>query len=142
MIPTMPVAAPIRPSDDEINDRWCDGVPSDEDDHDPARIEAIFDLALRKTYSIGYGQRYSPGDIVTFEIEVFNQGSYVADLIEITDYFPTAAFTMSIRTGLHGRGRHFEYTTVTRILNSGPQSMKMNYALRGLTTWYLGDSNH
>jgi uncharacterized repeat protein (TIGR01451 family) len=61
----------------------------------------------------------SPGDIVTFEIEVFNQGSYVADLIEITDLFPTAAFTLvdsDWTTAVVGTSN----TTTTRILNSGP----------------------
>ncbi|MCB0611567.1 MAG: DUF11 domain-containing protein, partial [Lewinella sp.] len=65
--------------DDVINEDGKNG--GDEDDHDPAQISVvqIFDLALRKTVNTtATPGPYSPGDDVTFTIEVFNQGSVSA----------------------------------------------------------------
>ena len=72
--------------DNEINN----GV-GDEDDADlePLQVE-VFDLALRKT--INTTQTDNPlvaGRFVTFDIEVFNQGTINAQQIEIIDYIPT-----------------------------------------------------
>ena len=70
--------------DDNING----GGPSaneDEDDHDPATIP-LFDLALNKV-EMTMGP-YTIGDIVTFQIEVFNQGNITATNIELIDYIP------------------------------------------------------
>ncbi len=72
------------PWDDEI--AGCGEVfGEDEDDHDPAGIE-IFDLAQIKRTNDPGPFRY--GDLVTFQITVFNQGSLIADNVEITDYIP------------------------------------------------------
>ncbi len=65
--------------DDEVND------PDDEDDHDPEEIE-IYDLALIKTI-VSEGP-FGPGDDVTFEILVINQGNVLASDITVTDYIP------------------------------------------------------
>lgn len=46
-----------------------------------------FDLALEKTLSST--PPFMPGDQVTFDIEVFNQGTLDASNIEVTDYIPT-----------------------------------------------------
>ncbi len=46
-----------------------------------------FDLAIEKTLSST--PPFEPGDVVTFDIEVFNQGTLDATDIEITDYIPT-----------------------------------------------------
>ncbi len=71
---------------------WTECEPGwDEDDHDIETIEIntdVFDLALRKTFS-GSTNVVSTGSIVTFNIEVFNQGQIDANNIEITDYIPT-----------------------------------------------------
>ena len=69
-----------------------DGVAAtDEDDHDPVRIEIIqtFDLALRKTLNIDETTLpLYPGDDVVFDIEIFNQGTIPATNIEVTEYVP------------------------------------------------------
>ncbi len=58
----------------------------DEDDHDPACIE-INDLALRKTTTdVG---PFVPGDIVTYQIEVINQGNTTIHSVGVIDYIPT-----------------------------------------------------
>ncbi len=93
-----PVDIDSQSDDDNTND--IGGTPNDpnqdnvisdpgiidEDDHDPEEVQ-IFDLALRKTVpSTG---PYNAGDIVEFEIELFNQGTVDAYNIEITDYLNT-----------------------------------------------------
>jgi len=61
----------------------------DEDDEDPEDIFVeTFDLALRKTINSSTQQPYVAGRVVTFDIEVFNQGTVDATGIEITDYIP------------------------------------------------------
>ncbi len=78
-------------------DDWIDGdgsgsigsndLATDEDDHDPERVE-IFDLALRKTISDATPGPYSYYDMITFDIEVFNQGNIGAQNVVVTDYIP------------------------------------------------------
>ena len=64
-----------------------------EDPDDPSQHFLIaslcqeFDLAIEKTLSST--PPFVPGDLVTFDIEVFNQGTLDATNIEITDYLPT-----------------------------------------------------
>ncbi len=64
----------------------------DEDDHDYAEVmlsvpvpQDVFDLALRKTTGASL---VSPGTDVTFDIDLFNQGSIDATNITIVDYVP------------------------------------------------------
>jgi len=65
---------------------------TDEDDHDPEDViveVAIWDLALLKTLTLGQSNPVSVGDVVSFDIQITNQGTEVADNIQITDYMPT-----------------------------------------------------
>ena len=57
----------------------------DQDDHDPAGLE-IFDLALTKFYNDPYPHYY--GDVIHFQLNVFNQGSIAVKDIQLTDYVP------------------------------------------------------
>ncbi|MCR9066609.1 MAG: hypothetical protein NXI00_21730, partial [Cytophagales bacterium] len=75
---------------DEINQDGKNG--GDEDDYDFETIEVqiptgIFDLALRKT--IGSTGPYEPGGSITFNLEIFNQGTMDANFIKVLDYFPS-----------------------------------------------------
>ncbi len=70
-------------SDDEIMD---DGT-IDEDDHDVAVIE-ILDIALRKV--VTESKPYRPGQEVTFNISVINQGNVDIDYFVINDYYPSS----------------------------------------------------
>ncbi|MCF8237261.1 MAG: DUF11 domain-containing protein [Saprospiraceae bacterium] len=61
----------------------------DEDDHDKAVvITKPFDLALDKVLSGGQSASVEPGDKVSFDIRVYNQGMVSANNIELTDYVP------------------------------------------------------
>ncbi len=57
----------------------------DEDDEDPAMVY-IFDLALSKVNRDN--RTYDAGEIVTFDIEVTNQGNVDASSFEIADIYP------------------------------------------------------
>ncbi len=48
----------------------------------------IFDLALRTTLSPGQDTLRGIGDVVSYQIQVFNQGSVNATNVQITDYLP------------------------------------------------------
>jgi len=72
---------PFTSTDDEIDDNG----DIDEDDHDPAS-PLIFDLAVIITLEDnGY---YYGGDLVKFDITLYNQGNVDADLVRLVDYFP------------------------------------------------------
>jgi len=85
------------PTDDTVNNE-----NGDEDDQDPEDITVeIFDLALIKTLGAGEDDRLYPGETITFDIEVFNQGTVTAQNIVIEDYAPagltaTGATTLTI----------------------------------------------
>jgi uncharacterized repeat protein (TIGR01451 family) len=77
--------------DNVINENGKTG--GDEDDHDIAPITVDnsitrFDLALRKKPTAGQELNVKAGDIVSFTIEVFNQGTEDATDVVITDYIP------------------------------------------------------
>jgi uncharacterized repeat protein (TIGR01451 family) len=75
----------VNTSDDDNLDGMGPDRKEDEDDHDPAIVE-IFDLALRK--QILTAAPYRSGDLVTFLIEVHNQGNVVAEKISVVDNLP------------------------------------------------------
>lgn len=73
--------------DDDIDGNGKNG--GDEDDHDKAVvITKTFDLALDKVLSAGQSAAVEPGDKVSFDIRVYNQGMIAANNVEITDYVP------------------------------------------------------
>jgi uncharacterized repeat protein (TIGR01451 family) len=57
-----------------------------------------FDLALRKTLAIGQSPYVQPGNVVTYTITVFNQGTVSAFGIQINDYVPAG---MTFDNGLN-----------------------------------------
>ncbi|NNL93387.1 MAG: DUF11 domain-containing protein, partial [Saprospiraceae bacterium] len=58
----------------------------DEDDHDPAILSVrLIDLALLKT---NQKDVYNPGDLVEFQITVFNQGQTSVGELMVVDYLP------------------------------------------------------
>ncbi len=62
-----------------------EATPGDEDDHDVEVVVAPFDLALRNTVDTSATTfPLAPGDTVTFQLEVFNQGRTVAEF-DLTD---------------------------------------------------------
>ncbi|MBK9565291.1 MAG: DUF11 domain-containing protein [Saprospiraceae bacterium] len=92
-----PGGQPNSPADNFVDGNGTgtpgDGASStDEDDHDPERIE-IIDLALRKT--LVTAGPYAYGDLLQFNIEVFNQGNEPMRNTQITDYIP-AGYTFSV----------------------------------------------
>ncbi|HMQ97005.1 MAG TPA: SdrD B-like domain-containing protein [Candidatus Nanoperiomorbaceae bacterium] len=73
--------------DNEISGNGNNG--EDEDDHDQETIVIeVFDLALIKQLDEGQSNIVNPGDTITFNIQVFNQGQIPADNIEVVDYLP------------------------------------------------------
>ncbi|MBK6783166.1 MAG: DUF11 domain-containing protein [Saprospiraceae bacterium] len=66
-------------------DNTINNENGDEDDHDPHQIQ-VFDLALQKVLTTGGPYNY--GQLLTFTVEVFNQGNVTAENIVISDYLP------------------------------------------------------
>ena len=76
-------------TDDAINNE-----NGDQDDHDGATVHVnaplVFDLALRKTLAEGQSGTVARGTLVTYQFEVFNQGSIAAQNVVVTDYLPNS----------------------------------------------------
>ena len=79
----------VNGSGDANNNGTCD-AGEDEDDHDPAVVvieTPVFDLALVKSV-VNPADEYFPGETLTYEITVTNQGDIDATNIVVTDYVP------------------------------------------------------
>ena len=82
------------PGDDGTpEDTVGDGNTSDTnggDDQDPEEVlvDQVYDLALAKTIDPSTPGPYAPGDNITYEICVVNQGTLNANNVEVTDYIP------------------------------------------------------
>ena len=80
------------PDDDPEND------PPGEDDNDDEPL-AIYDLALTKTVQ-GAANSFSVDDVVTFEIEVTNEGNRTVQNVNVIDYVPCGLSTANqVNTG-------------------------------------------
>jgi len=75
--------------DPDETDNATDNTGGDHDDLDPDPVTVVeFDLALTKVLSTAIPPALEEGDIVTFTIDVINQGSITATQIALTDYVP------------------------------------------------------
>ena len=76
-----------KPTDNAINNE-----NADEDDHDISTVKVLTpdsaDLALRKTIASGQKPCIDEGQTITYNIEVFNQGSLSLKDIKVCDYVP------------------------------------------------------
>jgi len=112
-----------------------DGVAlTDEDDHDPERIE-IIDLALRKVL-ITDGP-YAYGDLLHFEIEVFNQGNEPMRNIEITDYIPQGySFSLANNIGWTGSWPNPQYVIAGPLMPEGSTTVNIYLRIEQTTGGY------
>jgi uncharacterized repeat protein (TIGR01451 family) len=82
-------------NDGTVTDDELGGANGDQDDHDIAVVEVgAFDLALRKQLAADQPARVLVGDIVTYTVEIFNQGTVAAANIVVVDYLP-AGFSLN-----------------------------------------------
>ncbi len=79
-------------NDGTATDNVTDNSGGDEDDADLESITIsdmeIFDLALSKSLATGQEEEVNPGDAITYEITVYNQGNVAAQNIQVVDYIP------------------------------------------------------
>jgi|GEM_PF-2128844 len=76
-------------NDGPVTDNALNNESGDEDDSDPAELSLdVFDLALTKV--LAAPGPFASGDLVTYTITVFNQGSLAATQITVTDYLPAS----------------------------------------------------
>ncbi len=54
--------------------------------------DSCYDLALRKTLALGQNDTVNVGSLVSFTLEIFNQGDLAANLFSILDYVDLSAF--------------------------------------------------
>jgi uncharacterized repeat protein (TIGR01451 family) len=75
-------------NDDDVGGNGNEG--GDEDDHDVEVVTVqTFDLALTKALSPGQSTQVQPGDTVSFDIIITNQGEIPADNVTIVDFIPS-----------------------------------------------------
>lgn len=84
-------STPDEDNDDPVVDDVTDGTGGDEDDHDITLIP-VYDLALRKSVDPSTSFPVFIGSDVTFQIEVFNQGTVDATDPSVIDYIDPAMF--------------------------------------------------
>ena len=107
-------------NDGEVDDDKIQNENDDEDDHDIALIP-IYDLALRKTVHSDRSEFYV-GDVVTYMIEVINQGTMDATGVEIADKAQDGLeFLPDLNTDWKPKGEHFEYIPTVDV-NAGDTS--------------------
>ncbi|MFK8104610.1 MAG: hypothetical protein AB8G15_18950, partial [Saprospiraceae bacterium] len=79
----------MNPGNDVEFNNEINNVAGDEDDADLEQIGVkVFDLALRKTLADNADERVYPGEFISFKIEVLNQGTAIAQNIEVSEYIP------------------------------------------------------
>ena len=127
---------PEGPSDDYVGGDGTGPVgggpaTGDEDDADPERIE-IFDLALRKELVTAGPYKY--GQLLEFNITVFNQGNEPATNVQITDYIPAGySFNLANNTGWTGAAPAPTYTIAGPIMPATSQIVKIFLTIRQTT---------
>ena len=95
-------------NDGDVDDDQIANENDDEDDHDIALVP-IYDLALRKTIHSNQSEFYF-GDIVTYKIEVINQGTMDATGVEVADKAQNGLeFLPDLNIDWKTKGDHFEY---------------------------------
>lgn len=88
----------FSPTDDQINDNG----DTDEDDHDPA-VPRVFDLAARVV--IDEDICYYAGDLVQFNVTVYNQGNTEAGRVKLVQYFSSdLVFNKDLSVGWYADG--------------------------------------
>jgi len=91
-------------NDGPAEDDDIDGTNGDEDDSDPEEVFIVepgtFDLALDKTLADGQSSTVAPGEDVTFQLIVTNEGTIDAYNVLGNDYLPSGfTYTASLNPG-------------------------------------------
>lgn len=113
----------------------------DEDDSDPVVVRLRYmDLALRKT---AISEIATPGELVSFKIEVINQGTETVGSFEVVDYFPSVltledenwstsgdnkAFISVDAEGGLAQGESYPLFITFRVNDNGDKKPFVNYA--------------
>jgi len=69
----------------------------DESDFEEVMID-VFDLALQKMLAAGQSNMVNPGDTITYDLVITNQGDIAADNIPVVDFIP-AGMTLDMSFG-------------------------------------------
>ncbi|MEZ5048530.1 MAG: hypothetical protein R2766_02650 [Saprospiraceae bacterium] len=104
----------------------------DSDDYDPAFFPVVqeFDLAIKKLYSswddANTNGVVDPGEKVTFNITVYNQGTLDAIDVVVTDYVPTRMIFNAADNPLWTGGTATEPgTTVSSLAKGGQMTLSI-----------------
>ncbi|WP_165492348.1 SdrD B-like domain-containing protein [Jiulongibacter sediminis] len=97
-------------SNDTVDEDGKNG--GDEDDHDIEVFTVlpepqVFDLALTKRLQTA--GPYNPGDVITFEIEVYNQGNLDANFVQVSDYVPSGLTFLNVTNNWAQSGDTLRY---------------------------------
>ena len=119
--------------EDDGTDVNGDGI-TDEDDHDIEAIN-IVDLALKKTLAVS--PPFTMGQLIPFEIEIFNQGNVPLDSVVIVDYI-AAGLTFSMANNpdwVMNSGNAF-YTYDQRLMpgDSATVTVQLTFAMPAVPT--------
>jgi uncharacterized repeat protein (TIGR01451 family)/gliding motility-associated-like protein len=92
----------------------------------------VFDLALKKTI-IGNGPFTAPG-IVTYNLEVINQGDITATFVNLVDYVPTGLTLLSNNWTMNVNGLMATYDQQLSILPKTSSNVQITFAINSDAT--------
>jgi len=123
------------PDDDNLDGDHKNNPDEDEDDHDfeeiTVRPALIFDLALRKVLPSGEkNPTVSPGDSVTFRIDVFNQGNVDATDVHVIDYIPNG-LTLADSNWVLGTGVATLKDPIAALASGDSVSVNITFVVNG-----------
>ena len=95
----------------------------------------VFDLALKKTI-IGNGTFTAPG-IVTFNLEVINQGDITATFVNLVDYVPAGLTLLSNNWTMNVNGLMATYDQQLSILPKTSSNVQITFAINSDATGSL-----
>jgi len=90
---------------------------------------AVNDLALQMRRSINTAQVVSPDDLITFDIEIFNQGDINNDQIEINNYIPNGLSLSQSSINWTLNGNRANYTINTNIAPGNSFTIQISFTV-------------
>jgi len=90
---------------------------------------AVNDLALRVSRSDNTPEVVKPGDLITFDIEIFNQGDIENDKIEINNYIPNGLTLSPSSPNWVVNGNIANYTINTNITPGNSYTIQISFTV-------------
>ncbi len=113
-------------TDEFGNTAFCETVIDVQDNND-VDFCPVFDLALRKVLTTA--GPYEPGDDITYDIEIFNQGNVFAYDINVVDYIPACLILNDTNWTDNGNGQATLNTPIASLEDSTATTVQITFTI-------------